>query len=117
MLCSAPIDAASAALCAAELKLSPIIPTVVTHGPLRNIDGPSTIPRPPLHVHGSVADTLQCCLRHPDSPIPPHDLSVAPQKVFVKRKKGPQRRRPQGEAQRTTYSTSKTKISNNFSPP
>eukprot|EP00966_Prymnesium_polylepis_P138873 3209227-Prymnesium_polylepis.1 len=32
MLCSAPIDATSAALCDAELKLCPTIPTVVTHG-------------------------------------------------------------------------------------
>eukprot|EP00966_Prymnesium_polylepis_P188134 4360234-Prymnesium_polylepis.2 len=44
MLCSAPIDAASAVLCAAELKLCPTVPTVVTYGMHRNIDGPSTIP-------------------------------------------------------------------------
>eukprot|EP00966_Prymnesium_polylepis_P249248 5762451-Prymnesium_polylepis.3 len=39
MLCSAPIDAALAALCAAELKLCPTVPTVVTYGMHRNIDG------------------------------------------------------------------------------
>eukprot|EP00966_Prymnesium_polylepis_P171000 3952748-Prymnesium_polylepis.1 len=49
MLCSAPINAASAALCAAELKICPTIPTVVKHGMHRNIDGPPTIPRVPIH--------------------------------------------------------------------
>eukprot|EP00966_Prymnesium_polylepis_P221552 5125592-Prymnesium_polylepis.1 len=38
MLCSVPIDAVSAALCAAELKIRPTIPTVVKHGRHRNID-------------------------------------------------------------------------------
>eukprot|EP00966_Prymnesium_polylepis_P311158 7188699-Prymnesium_polylepis.1 len=56
MLCSAPIDAASVALCAAELKLCPTIPAVVTHGMHRNIDGPPTIPQVPLH--GSTANVL-----------------------------------------------------------
>eukprot|EP00966_Prymnesium_polylepis_P139386 3220868-Prymnesium_polylepis.1 len=49
MLCSAPIDVASAALCASELKMCPTIPTVVKHGMHRNIDGPFTIPRVTIH--------------------------------------------------------------------
>ena len=47
MLCSAPIDAASATLCATELKICPTIPTVVKHGRHRNIDG---LPTPAYHV-------------------------------------------------------------------
>ena len=54
MLCSAPIDAVSAALCAAELKMCPTIPTVVKHGRHRNIDGLPAIPR--VHVHDPVAN-------------------------------------------------------------
>eukprot|EP00966_Prymnesium_polylepis_P011767 270437-Prymnesium_polylepis.1 len=39
MLCSAPIDAASATLCAAELKICPTIPTAV---PSSNMVGSAT---------------------------------------------------------------------------
>ena len=68
MLCSAPIDAASATLCAAELKTCPTIPTVVTHGKQRNIDGPPTIPR--VTMHDPVTNVPDAAPGTP--PPPPH---------------------------------------------
>ena len=66
MLCSAPIDAASATLCAAELKTCPTIPTVVTHGKQRNIDGRPTIPR--VTMHGPATNVPDAA---PGTPPPP----------------------------------------------
>ena len=68
MLCSAPIDAASASLCVAELKTCPTIPTVVTHGQQRNIDGPPTIPR--VTMHDPVTNVPDAAPGTP--PPPPH---------------------------------------------
>ena len=68
MLCSAPIDAASASLCVAELKTCPTIPTVVTHGKQRNIDGPPTIPR--VTMHDPVTNVPDAAPGTP--PPPPH---------------------------------------------
>ena len=68
MLCSAPIDAASATLCAAELKICPTIPTVVKHGRQRNIDGRPTIPR--VTIHGPATNVPDAAPGTP--PPPPH---------------------------------------------
>eukprot|EP00966_Prymnesium_polylepis_P316695 7317516-Prymnesium_polylepis.1 len=70
MLCSAPIDAAFAALCAAELKICPTIPTVVKHGMHRNVDGPSTIPR--VTIHDAREQRARCRSRHTTLPPRPH---------------------------------------------
>eukprot|EP00966_Prymnesium_polylepis_P030764 716048-Prymnesium_polylepis.1 len=68
MLCSAPIhvDAASAALCAAELKMCPTIPTIVKHGMHRNIDGPPTIPR--VHIHDPITNVPSATPQRPPFP-------------------------------------------------
>ena len=77
VLCSAPIDAASATLCATELKICPTIPTVVKHGSgsrqQTNIDGRPAIPR--VTIHGPATNVPDAA---PGTPPPPSQGGFGP---------------------------------------
>ena len=77
MLCGAPIDAASAAMCLAEQQLKQPNPTVIFHGPARNVDGTPSVPREPRPASVTTGTRPQSQTNDPEitshlPPPPPH---------------------------------------------